>query len=161
MIPIIINGIAKSGKDTFIDYCAKYIPIINISSIDQLNSFAKEIGWNGKKTDEYRKFISELKKLVVQFNDAPTKYILEQIELYKEDEGLIFIHIREPEEINKIKQLVPCFVVLIERDVSIPKNDSDQGVLEFQEYDFTIKNNSDLNALERSAKCFLDALFDE
>lgn len=142
MIPVIINGSNGVGKDTFIDMCWQYCPVKNISSIDQLNDFARLIGWDGVKSDSYRLFISELKQLTIKFNDAPTNYLLEQIKLNKDADGLLFMHIREPQEIAKIARLseLPVVTLLINRNTPVAQNKADLGVYGYS-YDYVIDND--------------------
>jgi len=54
---IVINGIAESGKDTFILYCKKYttIPIYEFLTIDTIKSIMKiYFRWDGVKNEESR-----------------------------------------------------------------------------------------------------------
>ena len=60
----IINGSGGVGKDTFVglvstqlnDMLKKFHTVINFSSVDKVKEIAKEIGWDGKKTEKNRKF---------------------------------------------------------------------------------------------------------
>ena len=63
----IINGAAGVGKDTFVEI-AKYkifiktgLPTYNISSVDNVKTAAKILGWDGEKDARGRKFLSDLK----------------------------------------------------------------------------------------------------
>ena len=65
---VIINGAGESGKGTFVKFCRDIllpyrIFVNNISSIDQVKEVAAGLGWDGKKDDEGRKFLSDLKDL--------------------------------------------------------------------------------------------------
>lgn len=66
---VIINGTGGSGKDTFVQFCSKYNKVMNFSSIDKVKEIARLIGWDGKKTEKDRKFLSDLKKLTTEYND--------------------------------------------------------------------------------------------
>ena len=73
---IIINGTGGSGKDTFVQYCSKYAKVINISSVDKVKEAATIlVGWKGEKDEKSRKLLVDLKKLSIDYNDAPLKYI--------------------------------------------------------------------------------------
>ena len=37
---------------------------------------AKECGWGGEKDDKARKFLSDLKRTLVEYNDYPTTWAL-------------------------------------------------------------------------------------
>ena len=60
---IIINGSGGVGKDTFIAMCDKYTYTKNYSSVDEIKCVARQLGWNGGKTEKDRKFLSDLKLL--------------------------------------------------------------------------------------------------
>lgn len=157
MIPVVINGSNGAGKDTFVDMCKQFVAVKNISSIDQLNDFARQIGWNGIKDESYRLFISELKQLVTKFNDAPTHYLLNNIELNASSDGLLFMHIREPLEIAKIQRLSPLPVVtlLIGRNTPVAQNKADLGVYGYG-YDYVIDNGGTMHELMYKAKDFVN-----
>ena len=73
---VIINGTGGVGKDTFIDFCGEIVKIMNVSAVDKVKEAAKIlVGWNGEKDEISRKLLSELKRLSIDYNDAPTKYI--------------------------------------------------------------------------------------
>ena len=76
---VIINGVGGSGKDTFVELCAKHANVINISSVDKVKEAAKVlVGWNGEKDEKSRKLLVDLKKISIEYNDYPTAYILEE-----------------------------------------------------------------------------------
>ena len=78
---IVINGSGGAGKDTLCDMAAKHFETVNVSSIDPIKRIARENGWNGEKDLKSRKFLADLKQLFTEYNDLPTKYIIEK---YKE-----------------------------------------------------------------------------
>ena len=81
---IIINGTGGSGKDTFVNFCSEFSNIINISSVDKVKEAAKIlVGWNGEKDEVSRKLLVDLKQLSVDYNDEPTKYIVNKSEEFK------------------------------------------------------------------------------
>ena len=162
----IINGKPRSGKDTFVEILSKiytdYTPegsVVNISSVDKIKEAAKILGWNGEKTGEARKFLSDLKALSTEFNDGPANYCYEQAEKLK-DNQLLFIHCREPEEIDKMK-ILDCFTVYVRRPMNDenPTNRSDAEVTNYK-YDYIIDNNGSLEDLESTSKLFMNTLFD-
>ena len=82
---IIINGTGGSGKDTFVEFCAEFARVTNISSVDPAKAAAKVlVGWEGEKDDKARKLLVDLKKLSIDYNDAPAKYIKSKYEEFKE-----------------------------------------------------------------------------
>ncbi len=92
---VIINGVGGSGKDTFVELCAKHANVINISSVDKVKEAAKVlVGWNGEKDEKSRKLLVDLKKISIEYNDYPTAYILEEHKKFlKSDATILFIHI--------------------------------------------------------------------
>ena len=58
---VIINGTGGSGKDTFIDFVKKHAKVVNVSSVDFVKEVATLAGWQGEKSKEARKFLSDLK----------------------------------------------------------------------------------------------------
>lgn len=80
-------------------------------------------------------------------------------EIFKNsDNEIMFIHIREPEEIERAKIKFNAKTLLIKRESydNITSNSSDANVENYN-YDFVI-NNSTLENLELEAKNFVDTL---
>lgn len=101
----IINGSGGVGKDTFCEYVGHYAKVKVISSIDLVKDYASKMGWNGSKTPRDRKFLSDLKDLLTKYNDYPFRDICQKVLWFKEDDNeFLFIHIREPEEIDRAKR---------------------------------------------------------
>ncbi len=101
-LAIVINGGGGVGKDTLCAMAASAFRVRNVSSIDPINAAAKGLGWDGGKEDADRKFLSDLKNLTVAYNDYPTVYAKAEYEAFLEsDADLLFVHIREGEEIKK------------------------------------------------------------
>lgn len=162
---IILNGRGGVGKDTFVSLCNKYIRCIHISSITPIKDIAKSIGWSGDKTEKDRKFLSDLKDLITDYNNAPYRYVQTQISqfyfAYPED-TLLFIDIREPVEISKVMQYNECISCLItnSRIPLITTNHADRDAENYN-YDYTVENNSSIDDLERTAKSFVEFLQNE
>ena len=88
---IIINGTGGSGKDTFVKFCSKFAKVTNISSVDKVKEAANIlVGWNGEKDEKSRKLLVDLKKLSIDYNDAPTNYIKDEYEQFKISENEYF-----------------------------------------------------------------------
>ena len=155
---IIINGTGGSGKDTFVTYCSEHIKTVNISSVDKVKEAANIlVGWNGEKDEKSRKLLVDLKKLSIDYNDAPTNYIKDEYEQFKISENeYLFIHIREIEEIEKTKRLLKAKTLLITnpRVALITSNNSDGNVYKYT-YDYIIENDGSLEELEEKARKFM------
>lgn len=156
---IIINGTGGSGKDTFVEMVSKYNKVFNFSSVEKVKEIATLIGWDGKKTEKDRKFLSDLKFLTTAYNDMSFKSIIEAVNNFKNSENeIMFIHIREPEEIKRAVDEFGAKTLLIRRKgvEAITTNYSDASV-ENYEYDYVIENNI-LEELEEEAKVFKEQL---
>lgn len=155
---IIINGTGGSGKDTFVEFCAEFAKVMNISSVDKVKEAAKIlVGWNGEKDEKSRKLLVDLKQLSIEYNDFPTKYIKEKYdEFINSNYNYLFIHIREINEIEKIKKLLNAKTLLIKnpRVALITSNNSDGNVYKY-EYDFIIENDGNLEDLKQKAREFI------
>lgn len=153
---IIINGMAQSGKSTFVELFQKHYKAINFSSVDKVKEIAKTAGWSGSKTEKDRKFLSDMKKLLTEYNDLPFSTMQVKYNEFLSDESeFLFLHIREPEEIKRAKKEFNAKTLLIKnnRVKNIDSNDSDKNVENYH-YDYTILNNGSLNDLEEKADEF-------
>lgn len=158
---VIINGTGGAGKDTFVTFCSEIEKVLNISTVDKVKEAAKIlVGWNGEKDEISRKLLVDLKKISIDYNDAPTKYVLEMAEQFRKSENnLMFIHIREIDEIEKTKNLLNAKTLLITnpRVKLITSNNSDGKVNEYT-YDYYIENDKTLEDLKNKAIEFVDEL---
>ena len=129
--------------------------IINISSVDYVKEVAQFCGWNGEKDLASRKFLSDLKDILTIWRDIPYNQMIEQVGIY--ENKVIFIHVREPKEIERLKVALNANTLLIKNDniVSEFGNHADDMV-ENYEYNYVITNNGTLQDLEKSAKIFVD-----
>lgn len=158
---VIINGTGGAGKDTFVSFCSEVTGVLNVSTVDKVKEAAKVlVGWNGEKDEVSRKLLVDLKQLSIVYNDAPTKYICSMAEEFKKsDNNLMFVHIREADEIEKAKKLLNAKTLLISnpRVKLITSNDSDGKVNEYN-YDYYIENDGTLDDLKDKAVKFVEEL---
>ena len=156
----IINGKGRSGKDTVCSIASTICKTRNVSSITPILNIARAGGWNGEKTDEARRLLSRLKETFTEFNDLSYKYCIEQVEkFYQSDARLMFIHVREPEEIARLKKKIgsDCQALLVRRkgvSDKIFENPSDDRVEEY-EYDVVIENDGNIEGLRDSVSNLL------
>lgn len=157
---VIINGSGGSGKDTFVEFCPLFY--MNTSTIDPIKSAAKMLGWNGIKDEKSRKFLSDLKKIVTEYNDYCNTYIMNQYKVFSVDKNAVmFIHVREPENIDILKQMIPEAVTLLitsDRVDKITSNDSDRRIEEYR-YDYIIDNSSTIEQLSNNHVKFMKDLY--
>lgn len=172
---VIVNGAPGCGKTSFENFCRD-----KMDSYCQMRStvdLVKEIAliyanWDGKKNLKSRKFLSDLKDLLTEFNDIPFKDIVrfkdvweDELDMYgvKERPHILLVDSREPEEIMRFKRELGAITVLIRRaDAEKEKtsNHADANVLNC-EYDYEIDNNGSLDDLRIKAAEFLDLIFDK
>jgi hypothetical protein len=156
----IINGSGGVGKDTFVSLVTKhmFLPVMNFSSVDKVKAIARIIGWTGGKTERDRKFLSDLKLLCTDYNNMPFVSMGEKVEEFNySDAAMLFLHIREPEEIEKAKIAFNAKTVLIKRDAvkQITSNMADGNVFNYQ-YDIVVDNDGDVESFERKAAAFVN-----
>lgn len=169
----IINGSGGVGKDTFVnlvtlevnDILKRFHTVINFSSVDKVKEIAKEIGWNGKKSEKDRKFLSDLKILSSEYCDMPFKSMRSKVNDFLKDEESIFLflHIREPIEISRAVEEFGAKTILIKRDKvkHITSNVADENVFNYN-YDFVIDNSGTKEELKDKVKDFvLDVMGNE
>lgn len=117
-IVIIMNGNGGVGKDTLCDFAGEQYKVRNVSAITPIKNLALQCGWRGEKDPKSRKFLADLKRVVIEFNDYPYKYLVDEYEKFRVTNAqILFVHIREGEEIDKFKRYVdlPCITLLIRR----------------------------------------------
>lgn len=118
---VIINGKGGVGKDTLCNIIGKKYAVKNISSITPIKEIAKIGGWKGGKENKDRKFLADLKKLFIDYNDLPFLYLKKEMESFLLNEyDVLFIHIREIKEIKKFLQYttekgIACKTLLVTR----------------------------------------------
>lgn len=164
---VLINAFPRAGKDTFVKYCSEFAKVDNYSSIDTIRNMLKMVGYRNEKREWDRRFLSDIKKLCVTYNDYPHKETLDTIRIFYEggnDFEILFLHVREVDEIERLKNEYPksLTTLFIKNDNAekILSNDSD-AMVEYYHYDCYIDNNGTLDDLKESAKTFVEGLRNE
>ena len=83
---VIINGKGGSGKDTFVAMCRDVLGanrILNISTVDYVKEVAQFCGWDGTKTLENRRFLSDLKRILTEWNEIPLKKVCQEVKCWQ------------------------------------------------------------------------------
>ena len=187
---VVINGSGGKGKDTFAKNCLKLAfnheinphtendilaslrIMCNVDSVNLVKSLATMAGWDGNKTEKNRKFLSDLKDLLSNWNDVPYKETIKNINTaiknindFNNGDGLIFVHSREPKEIQRYVNYFGsniCHTLLI-KNPNVPtvvSNHADKDVENYR-YDVVVYNNKDRESLEDKAKLFYHHLFEQ
>ena len=184
---VIINGKPQSGKDTFCKYAQGYCDddesanTLIISSVDPLKEMLTQLGWDGTKTDKIRDMLMDMKQLWVQNQDGPTMFLFNNIlEFHKActgEDNIVFVHIREPEEIKKLVNALTGFesmgidvislLVIRESGEDTPnqpaetRRSDDEALINSYKYDVIINNDEDLIKLQELAAEFVDKLLED
>lgn len=167
---IVVNGYPHSGKDTFINFCKNKLGTfgVSVSTVDFVKYLAAQCGWDGSKTPENRKFLSDLKDLLTEWDNVPWKKVEEvfnsiKVECFqyglKDSNFFLFVHSREPQEIERFKEEYGAITVLVDRHEveGEQSNHSDNDVMNYT-YDYIIDNNGTLEELEAKALVFIESV---
>lgn len=167
MIVYVINGRPRSGKDSFVKCCQELVGdrCLNLSTVDKVKEIARQCGWDGSKTLKNREFLSDLKDLLTKWADIPYKDVINRIAVFRAelndwllmDDSIVFVHVREPVEIQKFVDRIGAKTLLIRRPLvenETTSNHADQEVFNFN-YDETIWNDKGLDELKEKARAFL------
>lgn len=165
----VVNGAPGSGKTTFETLVREKRPMFChiLSTVDFVKKIARECGWDGTKDARNRKFLSDLKDLLTEWNDVPFKDIERKIrdikgnyESYDIDTSrvIVFIDCREPQEIKKLCEGLGAKSLLVRRESAeqgSKSNHADAEVLNYS-YDIIIDNNGTMEDLAREAIKFIE-----
>lgn len=158
---IVINGVGGVGKDMLCEVAATRYRVRNVSSISPVKQIARQCGWDGVKDERSRRFLSDLKALMIAYNDYPTVWAVEQYrEFMQGEEQIMFLHVREPEEIAKFVRATEgaALTLLVRAERRMPHavygNVSDDGVENYP-YDHYFDNDG---TVEDSGRKFLALL---
>jgi chloramphenicol 3-O-phosphotransferase len=164
---VVVNGRGGSGKTTFETMVKKIADARDLkveicSTINYVKQVAKSLGWDGAKAPKDRKFLSDLKDALTQWNDIPYKKVGETIkEMEEKGMDVIFIDCREPEEIARFVEDYNALTVIVQRgEVVLLGNHADDNVDNYQ-YDITIDNSRGLDELLQEATIFVETFVEE
>lgn len=181
-IVIIINGVQQSGKDTFVEFITNYCDmyecanVLNLSSVDPIKRTLESFGWNGDKSEEVRNIIAGIKKIWSDAQNGPTMFMMNNILQYHithtGEDNIVFCHIREPEEIKKLSDIIngmhvvgiKLVSIFINRSGSIDmnsrKSDNYEDISKY-EYDVILHNNGALVDWKCKAEEFIKGVIKE
>lgn len=159
---LIINGSGGVGKDTFVDCLKQLTSVYHTSIVNPVKEIAKEVGWNGSKQEKDRRFLSDLKVLIDEYNDGNYNAMAQIMQNFKDnkiDDEILCIDMREKEQIERAKKEFGAKALLVTRDSvkHITSNIADAGVFNVK-YDYHIENNGTIDALKEKAKALLNTL---
>jgi len=163
---ICVNGLSRSGKDSFIRFVKDRAYSVTHSTIDTVKSALIETGMLHpfNKTEKERAFLTAVKQAWIEYSDGPFKEVLEKVKdierTYKFmnniDHVFLFVQVREPSEMMKLAKHFwdSITTVLVER-TGIEVQPGDEDVYEWN-YDFFVKNDGSLEDLEKEADRFIN-----
>lgn len=168
---LIINGAPRSGKSLFCELCREQLNGwgYEYSTVDFVKEIAAKCGWKGEKTPKNRKFLSDLKDLLTEWNDVPfetVKFYIRNTFLAYENLGVdtdklvFFIHCREPKEIQKFVDRMGAKALIVRRleaEEQKQSNHADSNVFNY-DYDYVICNNGTKEDLFDESKRFLEKI---
>lgn len=171
---IVVNGAPRVGKDSFCQFVQEIMEervgaqsCLITSTIDLVKDIAKDCGWDGKKTQKNRKFLSDLKDLLTNWGDVPYNDVSTYIDSaklfwkqyhYSEDKTIVFVMCREPKEIQKFVDRIGAKTLIVRRsevEDEHQSNHADAEVFNF-EYDIYIDNQETIEHLKKIAKQFVE-----
>ncbi|MDD3123752.1 MAG: hypothetical protein PHC62_09640 [Candidatus Izemoplasmatales bacterium] len=152
---VIINGIGGCGKDEVVNQCSIIKDnVFNISTIDFVKQIAILCGWKKEKNEKSRKFLSDLKDAMIAYDNIPFKKVCEIVKVL--NNKIIFIHCREPNEIDKLKQELNARTLLVRNsNIAKIKTNHADGEVENYKYDYVLDNNGTRQELFEECKDFL------
>ena len=164
----IVNGAGGSGKTTFermVENISEQegYDIRVLSTIDYVKQIAKTLDWDGGKTLNDRRFLSDLKDALTRWKDVPYQKIKETLEAFDFIQRIdaVFIDCREPEEIARFVKDYNAITILVQRGESVTfGNHADDNVKNYQ-YDITIDNSRGLDELNQEAQIFVETWLGE
>ena len=163
---LIINGVGRCGKDTFVDFLEQFVKVKRYSTIDKIKDIAKkEFFWNGEKDNKGRKLLSDLKIASIEYNNQPHEDMIQAIEDARKKKYDIFTcMIRDIPEIEKacnderIKNDIITICISSNRTQNITYgNVADDNVYAYH-YDYYLDNSGTLDDLKESVKILLNDL---
>ncbi len=165
---IVINGKGGIGKDTLINAVVESgATVFNVSTIDPIKDMCSHLNKQGEKDLAYRQLLSDVKKAVDAYYETKNgiSYTNEQAlnamtlwhkqtELIGNENSFMFVHIREPENIEKFIDAanqkvsawkdenisVASLLVTSDRALEDYGNSSDNNV-ENYDYDLVFESN--------------------
>ena len=169
---LVVNGPPRSGKDTFCEAAFYNRGLVYpISTIDRVKQVAVFAGWSGQKDAKGRKFLSDLKDIMTEYDDIPRKYVLSfintRLKLHDNDmfgtEGVLFlVQSREPEDIKRWVEENGARALYISREdvQQVWGNHADDNAADYG-YDYYLTNNGTIFEWEQKAVEFIDKIRNE
>lgn len=163
---LVINGQALAGKDTFVSAVSEHWPTMFAAIADAVKRVALQCGWDGGKTAEDRRFLSDLKCLLDGYHDWPYQQLMAAYyDFLENDDRILFLQLREPADIRRFlddsrhdSDIVIVKTLFLERESRrTVGNIGDDSVYDF-DYDFVVKNDGTVDDLKHKAVQLVSSL---
>ena len=152
---VYINSPARTGKDSFCDFCAEFLRGRTISTVDQVKIIAREdFGWDGSKDAKGRKLLAALRYAWGEYNDGPVKSIGKLIKQHENCIDIMFVMVREYKEMMKMQKLYGGETLTVKREVEICPTEQKflDDIPKNFKFDHCISNERSLSNLKLRAK---------
>ncbi|MDR1059633.1 MAG: hypothetical protein LBL83_00100 [Clostridiales bacterium] len=166
-IVIVVNGSGGAGKDTVCEIASRHFRARTVSAIAPVKELAARCGWDGGKDNKSRKFLSDLKRALIEYNDLPNRYLEgEHAAFMAGGDDVLFAHIREGAQIDDFRRRVAptrCVALLVRppsgRGAGGQQygNDSDDNVEDYA-YDYYYDNDKPIACVESDFMRFFRSL---
>ena len=160
---LIINGAGGVGKDFLCACLRDKYGVRVVSSIDPVKEIALQCGWDGVKNTRSRKFLSDLKRVITDYSDYLTDYMVGAYESFlASTDDLLFFHIREPAEIAKLVARIPTAHTLLirtNRPVTLASGNASDDLIEQYAYDSIFYNDGTAEEASLAFHAFIEQAF--
>ena len=161
---IVLNGMARSGKQEVFNILNKKIQSEQYSIVDPVREFLKSLGVRESgKSEKWRRLMSDIKLALDDYDDVTYQCVREKTMdfLRCSPSRLLTIDMREIKDISRFRKEFDATIVFVQRDDAkiITSNVADANVFDI-DYDYTIPNNGELYHLEVEVIKFLQWLMD-
>jgi len=165
---ICVNGVSRSGKDTFIKFIREQseTTVVVHSTIDTIRKMLIESGLmvGDRKGIGEREFMVAVKQAWIKYSDGPYNQVIDKVLRIKKfmepaDIILFFVQVREPQEIKKLKLYYgDDFITVVVKKKGIEAQIYNDMCVTDMEYDFVIENNGTVEDLKVRATHFLNSI---
>jgi hypothetical protein len=102
---VVVNGRGGAGKDTVCEIAGRHFFARTVSAITPVKELAARCGWDGGKDNRSRKFLSDLKRALIEYNDLPNRYLEGELAAFlASGDDVLFAHIREGAQIDDFRR---------------------------------------------------------
>lgn len=156
----ILNGTARSGKDTFADILQEAgIETVHYSYVEFTRTVLRQLGFNvDEKTEKMRKLLCDINDCFEEYGDIPHKDCVSIANDFKSDKisgKCLLIDCREPKKIERLKNELGAQTIFIKSNTeAISSNKADKAVSTKYVYNYYINNTGTLDEFKHNVMAF-------